>query len=329
MNPKKIFISGVAGFIGSQLADSLIKKGYFVKGADNLSSGKIERLNPKIEFYETDINDLETCNRLTKDMDIVIHTAAYAYDSFSNFIPAKIVNNNVGTTTNLLSASLNNRVKRFIHFSSMSRYGLQSSEIYREDMAPNPITPYGIAKFCMDLLVRNLCETNGLSYAICIPHNVYGPRQTYQDPYRNVIAITIHRILKGERPVIFGDGEQKRCFTYINDLVKTLEHFVENPKLCGTFNVGPDEEFISINQLVKTISEVVGTEFNPIYLPPRVNEIVNANCSSDLVSKFCDIGESTSLIEGIKQTVNYIKSQGDLNFTSDFQPEFTSPKYPY
>jgi UDP-glucose 4-epimerase len=181
-----------------------------------------------------------------------------------------------------MSASINSGVKKIVYMSSMARYGEQKSLPFTEDMTPKPQDPYGIAKYASELLIKNLCETHGMKYSILVPHNIIGPRQKYDDPYRNVASIMINRMLQGKQPIIYGSGEQKRCFSFIDDVINPLMRVCESEVVDGTVtNIGPDEEFISINSLAKTIASILNFDLNPIYMPGRPQEVFEANCSAD------------------------------------------------
>lgn len=329
MNPKKVFISGVAGFIGSHLADSYLQKGCHVIGVDNLCSGSVDNVPSRVEFYKLDLIKYEKIVKLLKDVNLVLHTAAHAYDAFSNFAPSIIVNNVISTTSSLLSASIENKVGKFIHFSSMARYGDIKSEIFSEEMLPQPVSPYGIAKYSADLLVKNLCETYNIPYVICIPHNVYGPRQKYNDPFRNVLALNINRFLLNEKPIIYGDGNQKRSFTYIKDCVRAVENIAENRVCKGhLINIGPDKEFVTINHAIKMISQKVNKDFDPIYLEKRINEVMIANCSQSKLNKLLGFECEFSLSQGLDLTIDWIQNKGPLRFIADKKIEIHSQNLP-
>ena len=265
---KRIFITGVAGFLGSHVADRMIELGYEVVGVDNLSGGFIDNVNPKVEFYEEDCNNLDKMKELIKGCDIVFHAACVAPDGYSFYSPYYITKNTFEATMSVLSASIFNNVKKFVYCSSMARYGSQPKLPYKEDMDCFPVSPYGVAKLASEQVVKQLCELNNIDYVILVPHNIIGPRQNYTDPYRNVAAIMINRMLQNKQPIINGDGNQKRCFSFINDCVSCIEKAITNDNLNGeVINIGPDEEFITINELAKEIAKDLKFDLNPIYEP--------------------------------------------------------------
>ena len=311
----KIFITGVAGFLGSHVADRMISLGYEVIGVDNMFGGFEENINPKIKFYKADCNDLKKMKRYMKNCDIVFHAACVAPDGFSLFSPHFITNNTFQNTMSVLSAAIENNVKKFIYCSSMARYGNQPKIPYEEDMECLPVTPYGVAKYASELVIKQLCELNNINYTIIVPHNIIGPRQNYIDPYRNVAAIMINKMLKGEQPIIYGDGEQKRTFSFIDDCLNCIEKVITDDNLNGEIiNIGPDEEFISINELAKIIADIIGFDLKPIYVKDRPNEVKLATCSSDKARKLLGYKTKVKLKDGLKEMVDDIKKRGPKEF---------------
>lgn len=325
----KVFITGVAGFLGSHLADRLIDLGYEVVGVDNMVGGFKENINPKIEFHKEDCNDLEKMKEYMKDCDIVFHAACTAPDGFSVFSPFYITQNTFQNTMSVLSAAAQNKVKKFIYCSSMARYGSQPKLPYTEDMECMPVTPYGVAKYASEQVIKQICELNHINYTIIVPHNIMGPRQNYIDPYRNVAAIMINRMLKGEQPIIYGDGEQKRCFSYIGDCINCIEKVITNDNLNGeVINIGPDEEFVSINELAKEIASILKFDLKPIYVGDRPNEVKLATCSSDKARKLLGYQTKTTLREGLEEMVKDIKEKGTKDFIYNYEIEINNENTP-
>ena len=325
----KIFITGVAGFLGSHLADRMIELGYEVVGVDNLVGGFIENVNPKVKFFKADCNDFEKMKELIKGCDIVFHGACTAHDGFSLFAPHYITENTFGITMSVLSAATANRVKKFIYCSSMARYGRQPNIPYTENMECMPSTPYGVAKYASEMVIRQICELNDINYTILVPHNIIGPRQNYIDPYRNVAAIMINRMLQDKQPIIYGDGEQKRTFSFISDCIYCIERVVLQDNLNGeVINIGPDEEFVTVNELAKEIAKNLNFDLNPIYVADRPNEIKLAECSSEKARRLLGYKTKTSFAKGIKEMVQDISLKGTKDFRYNYEIEIDNEHTP-
>lgn len=324
-----ILITGVAGFMGSHLADEFIKRGHKVIGIDNLVGGYYENIPDAVDFYEKDLGDFDLISKHFNGVDLVVHTACTAYEGLSVFSPALVTKNTSHITTVALSASIKAGVKKFVHMSSMARYGTQDVVPFTEDMTPKPQDPYGIAKYASELLIKNICETNGMKYVILVPHNIIGPRQKYDDPFRNVASIMINRMLQGKQPIIYGDGSQMRCFSFMQDVVDPLMVACETNIADGmVINVGPDEEFITINELAEKIAKILNFKLDPIYMPGRPQEVQNANCSAELARKLLGYKTTTSLDDGLKGLCYWIKSKGVKEFDYHLPLEFITDKTP-
>ena len=251
----KILITGVAGFLGSNLADQLIKKGYKIIGVDNLIGGDLDNVDSKVEFYKYDCQDFEKIDKITKGVKYIYHCAATAHEGLSVFSPVEIAKNNLVASNSVIAAGINNKIKRIIYCSSMARYGSQKLP-FTEDMKPIPVDPYGICKVAGEDTLKILCNLNKIEWVIAVPHNIIGPKQKYNDPFRNVVSIFLNRILLGKSPIIYGDGNQKRCFSYVDDCIYCLIKMLDNKEVVGeVINIGPDEELVTINKVAQ-ISKV-------------------------------------------------------------------------
>ncbi len=307
----KIFITGIAGFLGSHLAKRMIEKGHSVSGNDNLIGGDIWNLPDGAEFFELDCNDLEAMTRVTEGVDLVYHCAATAHEGLSVFSPTFICNNIYQASVSTITAAVRNKVKKFIYCSSMSRYGDQECP-FTEDMPTKPVDPYGISKVAGEEALKVLGKVHNMDWNIAVPHNIVGPNQKYDDPFRNVMSIMINRNLSGKPAIIYGDGEQKRCFSYIEDVLFCLEALALKDEIKSEIiNVGPDEEYITINQLAEMVAAVTGFEGEPIYYPKgRPQEVIKATCSSDKARKLLGYKTETSLLDSIVSTTKFIKQRG-------------------
>ena len=262
----KVFVSGVAGFLGSHLADAFIHRGHEVVGCDNMIGGDLQNLPEGIQFEEADCGDVDRMKPLLTGVDLVYHCGAIATEGLSVFSPAIIAKHVYANTAGLLAAAASKRVGRFVYCSSMARYG-HGKPPFREDQRAAPIDPYGIAKYAGELLVQNVCDTHGMEYVIAVPHNIIGPRQKYDDPYRNVASIMINRMLQGKQPIIYGDGEQNRSFSFVQDCVDPLLEMGTQKGLSREIiNIGPDDEVTTINELARILAELLSFDLHPIYV---------------------------------------------------------------
>ncbi len=324
----RIFITGVAGFLGSHLAERMLEKGHEVIGCDNLIGGYLDNVPSKAEFYQYDCVYLNSMKKIMKDCDVVYHCAATAYEGLSVFSPHLISKNIYEASASVISAAVSNNVKRFVFCSSMARYG-ENKVPFTEDMIPKPQDPYGISKYASELLLRNMAETHGMEYIVTVPHNIIGPRQKYDDPYRNVASIFINRMLQGKQPIIYGDGEQKRCFSFVKDDIDCLEKVAFQKGLNGEIiNIGPDEEFITINKLAEVIAGLIGFKLEPIYMPDRPQEVRLANCSADKARKLLGYKTRYTLKNGLQEMIEYIRTRGPKPFKYHLDLEIINQKTP-
>lgn len=326
---KTVMITGVAGFMGSHLADEFLSRGWRVRGIDNLIGGYSDNVDPNVDFLNADLNDLYLIREQFVGVDLVIHAACTAYEGLSVFSPALVTQNTSQITASVLSASIYGNVKKFVFMSSMARYGTQDKVPFVESQSPKPQDPYGIAKYASELLIRNICETHGMDYVILVPHNIIGPRQKYDDPFRNVASIMINRMLQGKQPIIYGDGNQQRCFSFMSDVINPLLAACEMDEANGlTINIGPDEEFVSINELAEKIAEKLDFNLKPIYISGRPQEVQNANCSAEQARKLLGYKTTVTLDSGLDQLIQYIRDRGPKKFNYHLPVEIVSEKTP-
>ena len=324
----KIFITGVAGFLGSHLANRMIELGHDVSGNDNLIGGEKINLNKKIKFFEIDCNDLDAMSKAIKGCNIVYHCAATAHEGLSVFSPNIITKNIFQASVSTITASIQNNVKRFIYCSSMARYGNQKTP-FNESMDPKPEDPYGVAKVAGENILKILSDLNGMEWNIAVPHNIIGPNQKYDDPFRNVLSIFINRNLQNKPAIIYGDGMQKRCFSYIDDVIYCLEKLALDTKINKEIiNIGPDEEEVTINKIAEIVANETGFNGKPIYLADRPKEVKFATCSADKSRRLLNYKTKTSLKDAIKKTTEFIKDNGVREFKYYLPVEIINKKTP-
>lgn len=324
-----IFITGIAGFLGSNLAEYYLKKNFKVSGCDNLVGGSLDNINQnKINFFKANCEDFEMMKKITKNVDILCHAAAYAHEGLSSFSPVLISSNNVTGSVSVFTAAIVNKVKRIVYCSSMARYGNIKIPFKEEDEL-KPVDPYGVSKVAAENILKILSKTHNIEYNIAVPHNIIGPKQKYDDPFRNVVSIMINLMLQKKSPIIYGDGNQKRTFSDIDDCIYCLDKLLTDPQIVSqTVNIGPDEECISINELYRLLSNKLKFNLEPKYLEDRPNEVKEATCSADKARKVLGYKTSVSLDASLNKIINYIKEKGPKDFQYNYPLEINNEKTP-
>ena len=304
---KKILVTGGAGFIGSHLVNYLIKKKYHVVVIDNLSGGFRRNVNKEAIFIRGTITNYQTLERIFQKhhFDYVFHLAAYAAEGLSHFVRRFNYQNNLIGSVNLINLSVKHKIKRFVFTSSIAVYGSGCLPM-NETQTPLPEDPYGIAKYAIELDLKSSSRLFDLKYTIYRPHNIYGPNQNINDPYRNVIGIFLKAIVEKQFLPIFGDGTQKRAFTYIDDIVAPLSNSINLASTINqTINIGTDK-IVSVNELAQLVSKITNSNCKIKYLKKR-KEVDNAYCSH---KKFVDIfktNKNTPLDVGLLKTFEWVK----------------------
>lgn len=326
--PSKIFITGIAGFLGSHLADAMLALGHEVVGIDNMIGGELDNVPAGAEFHQIDCNDNASVKSLMRGTSVVYHCAATAYEGLSVFSPHVVTQNIVGASVSVFSAAVANRVSRIVHCSSMARYGALSPP-FMEAMICAPQDPYGIGKLCAEQMLRNLCTTHGIEYVIAVPHNIIGPRQKYDDPYRNVASIMLNLALQGRPMVIYGDGQQQRCFSYVEDCLQCLVQMGWAPSVVGeVINIGPDENPVTIKQLSEIVANETGFNGPPVFLPGRPQEVKVALCSSSKARRLLGYHTQWPLERGIAEMADYIRKRGPRPFKYHLDLEIVTDQTP-
>lgn len=324
----KVFITGMAGFLGSHVAEHFRDLGWDVCGIDNLLGGSVENVPDDVEFQVTDCLDREAYLPLLAGTDLVYHCACTAYDGLSVFSPAFVCRNTAQATVEVASAAVASGVARFVYCSSMARYGNLDAP-FTEDMTPAPANPYGLAKHASELIVQNLFQTHGGEYSIAIPHNIIGPRQRFDDPYRNVASIMINRMLRGLQPIIYGDGSNMRCFSFIQDVISCLDAMGTSPAVAHeVINIGPDEGEVSILGLANEIANLLDFRLDPIFVPPRPLEVQVALCSSDKARRLLGYETKTTLRQGLGSMIDWIGRHGPTDFSYRLDIEILTDQTP-
>jgi UDP-glucose 4-epimerase len=303
-------VTGGAGFMGSHIAEQLLKNGHNVVVLDDLSGGFADNVPKAATFVQGSILDVELLDALFQRhrFEYVYHLAAYAAEGLSHFIKRFNYNNNLIGSVSLINASVNYDIKCFVFTSSIAVYGAGQAPM-REEMTPIPEDSYGIAKLAVEQELRVTHEMFGLDHIIFRPHNVYGERQNIGDRYRNVVGIFMSQILRSEPLTIFGDGKQVRAFTHINDVAPIIAGSVDIPGARNEiFNVGADVPY-AINDLARIVSEVMGSKCQIANLDPR-NEVKVAFSDHSKAERVFGHTAKTTLPEGIHAMAEWVKVHG-------------------
>jgi UDP-glucose 4-epimerase len=303
-------VTGGAGFIGSHVAEHLVKLGHKVVVLDDLSGGFSDNVPAGATFVEGSIVDHQLIEKLFQEhkFTYIFHLAAYAAEGLSHFIKRFNYTNNVVGSVNLINAAVNHNVKCFVFTSSIAVYGAGQTPM-TEEMVPMPEDSYGIAKHAIEQDLKASHEMFGLDYVIYRPHNVYGEKQNIGDRYRNVVGIFMNQLLQGQPMTIFGDGEQQRAFTHISDVAPIIAQSASLPAARNqVFNIGADVPF-TVNHLAKVIAAALGCECKVKHLEPR-NEVKLAFSDHSKAARIFGQGEKMPLERGIRLMADWVKTHG-------------------
>lgn len=303
-------VTGGAGFIGSHVAEYLLKRGHQVVVLDDLSGGFILNLPKDATFVQGSILDHKLIDQIFSSyaFDYVYHLAAYAAEGLSHFIKRFNYANNLIGSANLINASVNHAVKCFIFTSSIAVYGASQSPM-NEDTVPLPEDSYGIAKLAVEQELRVSHHMFGLDYIIFRPHNVYGEKQNIGDRYRNVVGIFMNQLLKHQPMTIFGDGTQVRAFTHIGDVAPVIADSIDCPAARNqVFNVGADQPY-TVNELAKVVADALGLPCLVRHLEPR-NEVKAAFSDHDKAERFFGVRATTTLRAGVQAMAEWVRQHG-------------------
>ena len=309
-------ITGIAGFIGSSLARELLQRGEQVRGVDNFSTGKQENLAQilgQIEFHEADLLDLDAMKSACAGVDYVLHQAAIPSVPKSVLDPIGSHRANVDGTLNVLVAARDARVKRVIYAASSSVYGDTPTLPKHERMTPGPISPYAVAKLASEHYMTSFYRCYGLETVALRYFNIFGPRQDPSSPYSGVIAKFITQMLAGRQPTIFGDGEQSRDFTYIDNAVEANLLACKAPaqQVAGkVFNVATGRR-VTLNETFKFLQTLTSHSGSPIYGAERSGDIKHSLADISAAEEQLGYKPTVNFEDGLRQTVAWYRSQGN------------------
>jgi len=303
-------VTGVAGFIGSSLARELLRRGQSVRGLDNFSTGRVENLvdvRAHIDFREVDLLDLSHVGDACRDVDYVLHQAAIPSVPRSVDDPVTSNRANITATLNVLDAARRADVKRLVYAGSSSAYGDTPTLPKHEDMATAPKSPYALQKLVGEQYCQMFTDLYGFETVTTRYFNVFGPRQDPGSPYSGVISLFATAIPSGKRPFIYGDGEQTRDFTYVANVVDGVLRACEAPNVAGqVINVATGLR-ISLNELLRVLNKVVGTNIQPIYKEPRAGDVRDSQADISKAKALLGYTPRVSFEEGLEQTLEWCR----------------------
>lgn len=305
-------VTGATGFLGAHVVRALLSaKRARVVALDDLSGGFRRNLPDGVEFVEASVTDAARLSRLFQQYQFkyVYHLAAYAAEGLSHFIRRFNYTNNVIGSVNLINEAVRGDVQCFVFTSSIAVYGAIDPPM-REDQAPSPEDPYGIAKLAVELDLKAAQHMFGLRYVIFRPHNVYGEYQNLGDPYRNVIGIFMNNIFQGKPMPIFGDGTQRRAFSYVGDIASSIAQAPWVPDAQNEiFNLGADTSY-SVNELALEVARSMGKPDHPVQHLPARKEVLLAFSDHSKAKRVFGLGRETSLAEGLRRMAAWAATVG-------------------
>ena len=306
----RYLVTGGAGFIGSHTVDELVRRGHGVVVLDDLSSGKEENLadvRSKITFMKGSITDLEAVQRAMHQAEYVIHLAARTSVPRSVKDPIDTNRINVEGTLNVLVAARDNRVKRAVFAASSSAYGETPTLPKKESMQPSPISPYGVSKYAGELYAQSFGRCYGLENVCLRYFNIFGPRQDPDSPYSGVLSRFTAALLQDEQPVVFGDGEQTRDFTYVDNAVQANLLACEAPGVSGfVFNVGTGDRY-SLNQTLEILRGLSAKKLPAKYEPAREGDIRDSQADITSARELLGYEPTVRFEEGLERTYEWYR----------------------
>ena len=306
-----VLITGVAGLLGSRLADWILENDpdVTVIGIDNFSGGYVENINSGVKFYKLDLIRDSISDLFQKyDIDYVFHFAAYAAEGLSPFIRGFNYDNNLKSTARILNQCIKHDVKRLIFTSSMAVYGHGEDQAFDEKQTPCPIDPYGVAKYACEMDIKIAGEQHGLDWCIIRPHNVYGAKQNIWDKYRNVLGIWMYQHLNGKPLTVFGSGNQTRAFSYIDDSLRPLWNAAIEPRASKQIiNLGGIHS-VSILEANNILKNVIGCTENTVFFEKR-HEVMHAISTYQKSIDILGFKHETDLEDGLMKMWEWAKVQ--------------------
>ncbi len=317
-------ITGIAGFIGSTIAHTLVEQGHSVRGIDNLSTGNLENLadiRDAVSFEQADLQDLPAMREACEGVDYVLHQAALASVPRSVKDPLSSHEANINGTLNVLLAARDAKVQRIVYAASSSAYGDQPTQPKHEEMIPQPLSPYAVQKLTCEYYIQAFCKVYGME-GVCLRYfNIFGPRQAADSPYSGVIAHFIHKMTAGETPTINGDGSTSRDFTFVANAVNANLLACVAPKEVAVgrvFNVGTGHSH-TLNDLYAALGDILGFRGRPNYGPTRAGDVQHSLASIDRASRELGYEPQTDFRHGLEKTVAWYLHEKEKHGMAEVQ----------
>lgn len=302
-------VTGGAGFIGSHISEALVKRGHRVRVADNFATGYQRNIREGVEFVEGDCADPEFARRVVEGMDYVIHQAAIPSVPRSVAKPMESHRANIDGMMQMLLASRDAGVKRLVFAGSSSVYGDTEVLPKTESMATNPLSPYALQKLTGELYGQMFTRLYGFETVTTRYFNVFGPRQDPGSPYSGVISLFIKALVEGTQPVIYGDGEQTRDFTFVTNVVDGVIRAAETPGVGGeVFNIATNGR-ISLNALLDTLKTIFNSDVQPIYKEARQGDVRDSQADISKAGRMLGYKPLVGLEEGLRETVKWFTAK--------------------
>ena len=311
-SPKLALVTGVAGFIGHHLANALVADGWKVRGVDDLSRGRqqwIDQFGESIDFRQQSVCDADAMRQAVEGVDVIFHQAAWAGVPQSLEYPLEYHQNNATGTLVLLEAARQAQTPRFIYAASSSAYGNPPSLPVQETMMPAPISPYAAAKYAGELYVAMYAALHGMQTIRLRYFNVFGPGQDPRSQYAAAIPTIVTRLLRGQQPIIYGDGNQTRDFCYIENVVRANLLAAAAPELHGeVVNIACGQS-ISLNRIIELANQLLGTNLEPEYRPARLSDVRHSWADISLAKRLIGYQPMVHFEQGLRQSIEWYRGK--------------------